>query len=211
VRDSGVGIAPEMLPHVFDLFTQLERSDERADGGLGIGLALVRRLVELHGGHIAARSAGLGQGSEFEVRLRAARSGPPAPAGTPASASAAPPCHVLIIEDNADGRETLQTLLHLQGHRVETAADGPRGVELVLSSRPQVALVDLGLPGLDGFEVARQVRAVLRDEVFLIALTGFGQEDDRRRTLEAGFDAHLVKPVDLDALTRLLAVVAGPR
>jgi CheY-like chemotaxis protein len=114
---------------------------------------------------------------------------------------------VLIVEDNADGRETLKTLLKLQGHVVETAEDGLGGVALALANRPQVALIDLGLPGLDGYEVARQIRAALGDQVYLVALTGFGQDEDRRRTLDAGFDAHLLKPVDLDELSRLLTSV----
>jgi PAS domain S-box-containing protein len=209
VRDTGMGIAPETLPQIFELFAQGDGVPERVPGGLGIGLALVRRLVELHGGQIGASSQGLGLGSEFVVRLpvctaAAPREAAAAASETPAAATAR---HVLIVEDNADARETLKTLLRLQGHQVETAEDGLRGVEQILVSRPQVALIDLGLPGLDGIDVARQVRGALGDRVFLVALTGFGQEDDRRRTLDAGFNAHLLKPVDLEELARLLASV----
>jgi PAS domain S-box-containing protein len=207
VHDNGIGIAPDMLPHIFDLFTQVERTPERVQGGLGIGLALVRRLVELHAGTITASSPGPGQGSAFVVRLPACPPGalPKPPPAAPAAAPAALKRHVLIVEDNADARDTLKLLLTLQGHRVDTAADGLRGVEQALANRPQVALIDLGLPGLDGYEVARQVRAARGDGVFLVALTGFGQEEDRRRALEVGFNAHLVKPVDLDELSRVLA------
>jgi signal transduction histidine kinase len=202
VRDNGIGIEPGMIGRIFDLFTQVDRAMDRAQGGLGIGLTLVRHLVELHGGRVAARSEGAGKGSEFVVWL-------PATDGLPDAAPAAAPApakgrHVLIIEDNADARATLATLLTLLGHRVETAAAGAEGVERALAVRPEVALVDLGLPGLDGCEVARQLRAALGSAVRLIALTGHAQEEDRRRTQEAGFDAHLVKPVATEELTRVL-------
>jgi signal transduction histidine kinase/CheY-like chemotaxis protein len=205
VQDNGVGIAPEMLRHVFDLFTQAEWPVDRSEGGLGIGLTLVKRLVELHGGRISAHSAGLGRGSEFVVRL------PLCPAGAleaapsldrPAPAPVSR--HILVIEDNADGRESLETLLKLLGHRVEVAEDGRKGLELALATRPDVALIDIGLPGLDGFQVAEQIRAALGPGILLVALTGYGQPEDRRQALEAGFNAHLVKPVELDGLQRLL-------
>jgi PAS domain S-box-containing protein len=203
VRDNGHGIAPEMQPHVFDLFTQVDPSLARSSGGLGIGLTLVRRLVEMHGGRVQVRSEGPGRGAEFTVRLPLERAvdGPPE-TGVPAAA--APHRHVLIIEDNADAREMLRVSLELEGHRVETADDGLQGVELALASRPQVVLVDIGLPGLDGYGVAARLRAALGRSVVLIALTGYGQPDDRERTRHAGFDAHVVKPVDMDTLTRLL-------
>jgi PAS domain S-box-containing protein len=201
VRDNGVGIPPEMLPRVFDLFTQVEQSRARSDGGLGIGLALVQRLVELHGGTVTAFSAGLGRGSEFIVRL------PALPETAPGSARAgvAVGLHILIADANPDSRETLRTLLGLLGHRAEAAGDGNRGLELALASRPQVALIDLHLPGLDGPEVARRARAALGDRTFLIALTDSGEPGDRERA--AGFDAHLAKPVDLQELNALLARV----
>ncbi len=209
VRDNGVGIEAEMLGRVFDLFTQIDRSRPRSRGGLGIGLTLVRQLVGLHGGRVAVHSDGPGRGSEFMVRLPAAAPPPAgaAPAAPPQPASV--PLNILIIEDNADARSTLQHLLTLLGHRVEAAADGARGVEAALDGRPQVALVDLGLPEVDGLEVARRLRAGLGASVLLVALTGHTSEDDRRGSLEAGFDAHLAKPVDLDALKELLANAAG--
>ncbi|MGH7174112.1 MAG: hybrid sensor histidine kinase/response regulator [Gemmataceae bacterium] len=209
VRDNGVGIEAEMLGRIFDLFTQIGRSLHRAQGGLGVGLMLVRQLVELHGGRVSVHSDGPGKGSEFVVRLpiasRAAPSDPPGTSPQPGTASAATACHILIIEDNNDARETLALLLKMLGHRVETAATGPDGVNLALASRPQVVLIDLGLPGLDGFEVARRIRAALAEGVRLVALTGYAQEEDRRRTNEAGFDAHLPKPVELEELNHVLS------
>jgi CheY-like chemotaxis protein len=207
VRDNGVGIEADMLGSIFDLFTQVGRSLHRAQGGLGIGLTLVRQLVELQGGKVSVHSEGAGKGSEFVVRLPVAPAdlAPSAPAASPAAAS--PARHVLIVEDNADARETLATLLGMLGHRTETASTGPEGVRLALAARPQVVLIDLGLPGLDGFQVARQIRAKLGDTVLLVALTGYVLEEDRRRTGEAGFDAHLPKPIELEELNRVLAGV----
>ncbi len=216
VRDNGVGIEADMLGRIFDLFTQVGRSLDRAQGGLGIGLTLVRQLVELHGGRVSAHSEGPGQGSEFVVRLPVASAQPSAPpsAGSQEPLDIAPPvapaCHILIVEDNADARDTLATLLKMLGHRTETAATGPEGVERALAVRPQVVLIDLGLPGLDGCEVARQVRATLGNAVLLVALTGYAQEEDRRRTQDAGFDAHLPKPVELEELNRVLGGVKNP-
>jgi signal transduction histidine kinase len=205
VRDNGMGIEPQMLGRVFDLFMQVDRVVHRAQGGLGIGLTLVRQLVEMHGGRVSVHSEGPGRGSEFTVRLAAL---PVAPAVLP-TASPRPPetagRHILIVEDNADARSTLQTLLNLLGHHVETAATGPEGIDRALASRPQVVLVDVGLPLLDGYEVARKLRGELGGTVRLIALTGHALEENRRRAGEAGFDAYLVKPVELDDLNRLLA------
>jgi signal transduction histidine kinase/CheY-like chemotaxis protein len=194
VKDRGTGIAAEMLPHIFELFTQIDIGPERPQGGLGIGLALVRRLVELHGGAIAAASPGVGRGSEFVVRLPAAAAtsqtaGPAATPGPPPTGR-----HILIVEDNQDGRESLALLLGMLGHCVDVAEDGRRGVEAALSLRPEVALIDIGLPGLDGYEVASRVRAGLGQGVLLVALTGHSQPEDRRRAAEAGFNAHLTKP-----------------
>jgi signal transduction histidine kinase len=211
VGDNGVGIEPEMASAIFDLFTQIGGSLHRAQGGLGIGLTLVRQLVELHGGRVSVRSEGKGKGSEFEVRLPAAlASSSPAIAPPAPAAAMAAPQHILIIEDNRDARETLALLLRMLGHRTETAATGPEGVQCALEVKPQVVLIDLGLPGLDGLEVARQLRAALGASVRLVALTGYAQEEDRRRTQEAGFDAHLPKPVELDELNRVLAVAPTP-
>ena len=209
VRDNGVGIESDMLGRIFDLFTQVGRSIHRSRGGLGIGLTLVRQLVELHGGRISAHSDGIGHGSEFVVRLPVAPAGsalppPAALAEVGIIQTAAPPCNILIIEDNADARETLATLLKMLGHRTQTAATGPQGVERALADRPQVVLIDLGLPELDGFQVARQIRATLADTVLLVALTGYAREEDRHRCKEAGFDAHLAKPVELEELNRVL-------
>jgi signal transduction histidine kinase len=205
VRDTGVGIAPELLPHIFELFTQAEWAVGRSEGGLGIGLTLVRKLVELHGGHISAHSAGPGQGSEFVVGLPVCLE-----PGLPAAAEDVKDLpfqarHILIVEDNADGRNSLETLLTLLGHRVDVAEDGLKGVAKALAVRPEVALIDIGLPDLDGFQVAEHMRASLGEEIFLVALTGYAQPEDRRRSREVGFDAHLVKPVELEALQKLLA------
>jgi len=210
VRDSGIGIAPAMLPRVFDLFTQAERTLDRAQGGLGLGLALVRRLIEQHGGTVAVASEGPDHGTEFTFRLPLAADVPAAapaesPPPAPATERRQSGRHIVLIEDNADGREALQALLEILGHRVEAAPDGPRGVELALRTRPDVVLVDIGLPGLDGYQVAKMIRTRVGRGVVLVALTGYGQPEDRRRALEAGFDAHLVKPIDTEELSRLLA------
>ncbi|MDB5310937.1 MAG: hybrid sensor histidine kinase/response regulator [Gemmataceae bacterium] len=206
VGDSGTGIAPDMLPHVFDLYTQIDVSADRPQGGLGIGLTLVRRLVELHGGTIAAASPGVGRGSEFTVRLPCvATAVPPGASPEPAGSGSSPRRHILIIEDNRDGRESLAMLLGLLGHRVEVAEDGLRGVEAALAVRPEVILIDIGLPGLDGYGVASRVRTALGGGVLLVALTGHTQPEDRQRATETGFDAHLTKPVGLGELQTLLA------
>jgi PAS domain S-box-containing protein len=205
VTDTGVGIAPEMLPRVFELFTQAEPPIDRSGGGLGIGLALSRRLVELHGGTITAASDGRGQGAQFTVRLPVEAARTPRP--TPAPLAPDRSRHVLVVEDNDDAREALRLLLESLGHRVIEAGDGPHGLALALHHRPEVALIDLGLPGLDGYEVARALRASPSGKaIALIAVTGYGQADDRRRSKEAGFDAHLVKPVSQQLLSSLIAV-----
>jgi signal transduction histidine kinase len=205
VVDSGVGIAPDLLPRVFDLFVQADRSLERTRGGLGLGLALVRRLVDLHGGQVEARSAGPGRGSEFVVRLPVAAAAPaPPPGGAPRPRAGR---RVLVVEDHEDARESLRLLLAATGHTVEVAASGPEGLERLRAWRPEVALVDVGLPGLDGYQLARAVRTdPSLGPVRLVAVTGYGQPEDRHRAVEAGFDAHLVKPVLLDALQRVLAL-----
>ncbi len=205
VRDTGIGIAPEMLAHVFELFTQLDSTQDRSGGGLGIGLTLVRRLVELQGGQVSASSAGPGKGSEFVVTLPAyTEATPPATSVGAPGLAAASGRHLLIVEDDADARDTLRKLLQLAGHRVEVAQDGPTAIELALRARPEVALVDIGLEEMDGYEVARHLRKELGQATFLVALTGFSNTEDRRLALGAGFDAYLTKPVDLEELSRLL-------
>ena len=207
VRDSGVGIPPEMLTRIFALYAQLDPARDRSRGGLGIGLTLVHRLVEMLGGEIRAHSAGPGQGSEFTVSLPAApQQGAAAPAAAGREGKASAARHVLIIEDNPDGRETLRVLLALMGHRVEVAASGAEGVALARAGHPQAALIDIGLPEMDGYQVAQRLRAELGRQIFLIALTGFGQAGDRQRAEESGFDAHLTKPVEVSELSRLLAL-----
>lgn len=210
VRDTGVGIAPEMLSRVFDLFAQGERGPDRGAGGLGLGLTLVRRITELHGGRVDAASAGAGHGSTFTVRLPALPTPPaPAPAAVAATPSNGSARRILVVEDNADAREMLRHLLNLAGHEVHEAADGPGGLEAALRLRPDIALVDVGLPGFDGYQLARRVRGGAGPTIYLVALTGYGQPDDRRQAMEAGFDAHLVKPVNPESLLAAIHA-AGP-
>ncbi len=214
VRDNGMGIEKEMLDVIFDRFMQIGRSLPRSQGGLGLGLTLVRQLVELQGGRVSAHSEGPGKGSEFVVHLPAAKlASAPLPSPGVASPTPAAPTatsrRILLIEDNRDARESLALLLRMLGHHIETAAAGPEGIAHTLASRPEVVLIDLGLPGLDGFEVARQIRKALGEAVLLVALSGYTQDEDRRRAYEAGFNVHLPKPVELDELTRVLGRVAG--
>jgi len=210
VRDTGIGIDPRMLDRVFELFAQVDQSPARSRGGLGVGLTLVRRLVEMHGGAVRARSDGLGRGSEFEVRLPLLRE---EARKFERQKAAADPVRkrLLLVEDNPDIGETLRDLLQILGHRVELAGDGLRGVQLALATQPDAALVDIGLPGIDGYEVARRLRATEQGkDIVLVALTGYGRPEDRDRALESGFDAHLVKPVDPEELNRLLVDLVRP-
>ena len=205
IRDSGVGIAPEFLPRVFDIFVQGDHSLDRSKGGLGIGLTLVRRLVEQHGGSVAVASEGTGKGSTFTVRLpaiaRPVETRVPAPAPRPTAAR-----RVLVIEDNDDSRQMLRELIRLLGHEVYEAVDGVTGVSSALTLEPDLALVDIGLPGIDGYEVARRLREHPGGRrLLLVALTGYGLPEDRERSRSAGFDLHLVKPVDPARLAELLA------
>ncbi len=209
VKDDGIGIAPDLLPHIFDLFMQADHSLARSQGGLGIGLTLVHSLVQMHGGSVEARSAGPGQGSEFTVRLPLLTEAEPAAAAEaprPEKTAAGRKQRVLIVDDNVDGAHSLAMLVRLWGHEVRLAHDGPGGVELAETYRPDLVLLDIGLPGLSGYEVARQIRddPGLAGSV-LVAMTGYGQEEDRRRSRAAGFDHHLVKPVEPGALEELLA------
>jgi PAS domain S-box-containing protein len=210
VRDEGVGIDAELLPHVFDLFIQADRSLERRQGGLGIGLTLVRRLVEMHGGRVAVASEGAGRGSEFTIRLPRLAVDVPAPAAAPAAAAreapSGPARRVLVVDDQPDSTDSLALLLRLHGHEVYTAADGPGAVDEFLRSKPEVVFLDLGLPGMSGYDVARRLRATPEGrDVRLVAVTGYGTEADRERTRAAGFDLHLAKPVDPHAVEALLA------
>jgi two-component system, sensor histidine kinase len=194
VRDQGIGIAPEMLPRVFDLFAQADRSLRRADGGMGIGLTLVARLVGLHGGTVQATSAGIGKGSEFVVTMAVGDPRPTAVAKPPAVHTGAP-ISVVLVEDNADLRELSKSLLETFGCHVEVAGDGNQGLELILSTKPALAIVDIGLPGLDGFSIAERVRRSLGNSLTMVAVTGFGQQYDRERALASGFDVHVIKPL----------------
>ncbi len=212
VADMGAGIPPNLGDKIFDLFVQGERPLDRAQGGLGIGLTLVKTLVGLHGGTVEARSDGPDRGSVFTIRLPSV----PAPAEAPAmvgrSAPAAAARRILLIEDNEDAREMFRLQLVLQGHEVHEAADGQAGVEVAASVTPDIAFVDLGLPGLDGYEVARRIRAGKRgNSIVLIALTGYGQAEDRARALDAGFDGHLTKPISPERLAAVIAEAATPR
>jgi two-component system CheB/CheR fusion protein len=208
VRDDGAGIAPQMLDSVFELFVQANRTLDRAQGGIGVGLTLVRALVDMHGGSVAARSEGVGKGSEFEIRLPLVNAVPTRSEGDGEQGEAPVPkgATVVVVEDNEDGRELLCEVLRGAGYNCHAAADGEEGLELIARMRPEAAVVDIGLPALDGLELARRVR---RDpglgSVFLVALTGYGRDTDRETAQRAGFDAHLVKPTDPQALLRLFA------
>jgi two-component system CheB/CheR fusion protein len=208
VKDTGVGIRPRMLEKVFELFVQANETLDRSEGGLGVGLTLVRTIAELHGGTVRAFSEGPGKGSEFVVRL-------PRNEGREANGEISPvtrpsllaPSSVVIIEDNADSRRMLEALLKLDGYTVHAARDGKEGLAAARLGRPDFALIDIGLPELDGYQVAKQIRAeTWGKEMFLIALTGYGRPEDRRAVEDAGFDAHLVKPLKPDELSRVLTM-----
>ena len=210
VRDDGIGIAAEMLPRVFDLFTQADGSAARKQGGLGIGLTLVRRLVELHGGSVEVRSKGLGKGCEFTIRLPELKAKPsPRPPEKPSSHSrgnAIPKRRVLLVDDNVDVAESMAMLLRDSGHEVQIAHGGADALEAATASKPEVILLDIGLPDMDGYEVAQQIRHKPdMTKTCLVALTGYGQDEDREHAREAGFDYHLTKPASLAALEDILA------
>jgi PAS domain S-box-containing protein len=210
VEDDGAGVPAEDLPRIFDLFIQADRSLDRAQGGLGIGLTLARGVVEMHGGRIEAFSDGPGRGSEFVARFPALADAPGEACESSVAVKgdetgASKTCRVLVVDDSVDSAESLSVALALEGHKTKTAHDGPSALELARAFRPQVTLLDIGLPGMNGYEVARELRKQPGGRKRkLIALTGYGQEEDRRKSREAGFDHHLTKPVDYDALASLI-------
>jgi signal transduction histidine kinase/ActR/RegA family two-component response regulator len=207
IEDDGVGIAAERISTIFELFAQAENAIGRSQGGMGIGLALVRNLVELHGGTVEAKSEGVGKGSTFTIRLPLAAAPQKeerrlAPRDV---AQSSPPRRIVIVEDNTDVRELLLLRLKRLGHDVRAVGDGVTGVETIVESKPHMALIDIGLPRLDGYQVATQVRSELGPDVVLIAVSGFGQPEDKRKAAEAGFDDHLTKPADVQDIESLLA------
>jgi signal transduction histidine kinase len=208
VRDTGIGIADDQLSRVFEMFTQVDSSLERSSTGLGIGLTLARTLTELHGGSLEVRSAGIGRGSEFVVRLPVAESAAPATSPQPVTPEVSVPLRILVVDDNRDAATMLAMLLDVGGHETHVVYDGLAAVDAVTTFDPDVVLLDIGLPGLNGYEAARRIRELHGGTVrrpVLMALTGWGQDEDRRRSQEAGFDAHLVKPVDAGILGKMLA------
>jgi CheY-like chemotaxis protein len=212
VEDSGIGFAPEVASRLFKPYSQLTSSPERSRGGLGIGLSLVQGIVSLHGGTVEARSAGQGRGAEFTVRLPLGDSAgnlQPRPAGRAASAAPSPGFRVLVADDNKDAADSLHRILGLYGYAVRVAYDGPTALEMGSSFGPQVAVLDIGMPGVDGYEVAQAMRERHGKNITLVALTGWGQENDRKRSTEAGFDYHLTKPVDPSLLNDLLVQIAA--
>jgi CheY-like chemotaxis protein len=210
VSDEGIGIPAEALPNIFDVFSQTSEARARAQGGVGIGLSLVKGLVELHGGSVTAQSPGIDLGSTFEVTLPVAGAGAPLPASAAHEDAPAEPLarRVLVADDNRDGADSLSLVVQAFGCDVRTVYDGAAAVHVAETFRPHVVFLDLGMPGIDGLEAARRIRALRgRDGTLLVAVTGWGQERDRQLTAEAGFDAHLVKPADPLALRSLIARV----
>ncbi len=210
VRDNGIGIAPEVLPRIFDLFTQADKSLDRSQGGLGIGLALVQSLVTMHRGTVEAVST-VGQGSEFIIKLPV-DSSVASPVTIPAEPLNLPTrsLHVLVVDDNQDAAKSIAMLLRMLGHDTRVAHDGTSAMQAALEFVPQVMLLDIGLPVIDGYEVAKRIRQETSlENVVLVALTGYGQESDRRRTREAGFNHHLVKPADFANVQSILSAVAA--
>jgi CheY-like chemotaxis protein len=213
VRDNGVGIPPELLPKVFEMFAQVDRSLQRTNSGLGIGLSLVKALVEMHDGSVEARSDGPGQGSEFLVRLPVALAPivPSKPQPSAASATVTSRRRILIVDDNRDTATSLATVLMILGHQTQVAFDGLEALEAAREFQPDVVLLDIGMPKLNGHDTARRMRQEpWGREIVLVAVTGWGQDDDRQRSQEAGFNFHLVKPVDPAALEQILAEVPAP-
>jgi signal transduction histidine kinase/CheY-like chemotaxis protein len=208
VSDDGVGIAPNRIATIFELFAQAENAIGRSQGGMGIGLALVRNLVELHQGTISVSSDGVGKGSEFVIRLPLADPASKAAEATPCTATPSrpePSRRIVIVEDNPDVRELLRLKLPRLGHTVDAVSDGLSGVSTIVTARPDMALIDIGLPHLDGYQVASQVRSQLGDDVVLVAVSGFGQPEDKRKALDAGFDEHITKPADVQDIENILS------
>jgi CheY-like chemotaxis protein len=211
VRDYGIGIAPDMLTQVFELFSQGERMPDMAQGGLGIGLSLVKKLVEMHSGTVRLESAGLGLGAEFIQTMPAlVVDTPKVPVNTVTQSDdvASTPKDILIVDDNRDAAESLGALLRLHGHTVRVVHDGAQGIQQSRVDPPGIVFLDIGLPGMDGYEVCRQLRAEGSDALRIFAITGYGQERDRERARDAGFDAHFVKPVDLSRILQVVAAAA---
>lgn len=208
VKDNGVGIPADKLSNVFDLFMQVDSAVDRTQGGLGIGLTIVRQLVELHGGTIEVHSDGPGTGSEFVMRLPLSHAPVPEPATQPLSAAGVRPRRILVVDDNEDAARAMATILELLGHEVELAYDGAQALEVAEASHPEIVVMDLGMPNLNGYAAARRLRETpWGKSAMLIAVTGWGQEADRAASEEAGFDHHLVKPVELEAVQRLVATM----
>ena len=205
VSDSGIGIPPEMLPRILDMFMQLEPHCDRTPGGPGIGLSLARRLVTLHGGTIDAASARPGHGSTFNVRLPTAAAAADEARLADRNVLTPSDCRVLIAEDNRDAAEMMQVMLQIKGHDVRVASDGGEAVAIAATFRPHIAFLDIGMPVMDGYEAARRIRDTLGGDVVLVALTGWGQDEDKHRSRDAGFDHHLTKPPALEMIERLIA------
>jgi len=206
VRDYGIGISPDQMSRIFDMFTQVDHSLDHGQGGLGVGLSLSKQLVNLHGGTIEANSEGLGKGSEFIVRIPIASEPPPEAAKS--SSPDRTPIHrhrILVADDNQDSAIVLAHFLATEGHEVQTVYNGVRAIEAVKLLRPEVAILDIGMPGLNGYETAQQIRSEFGSTIVLIAVTGWGQEEDKKRSREAGFDYHLTKPIDVLTLEQILA------
>ena len=209
VRDTGIGVAADMLARMFEPFTQADDSLHRSRGGLGLGLALVKGLAELHGGTVEARSDGLGRGTEIIVWLPLAREEVEAPHHPPVARARARSSRVLVIEDNPDAAETLREMLEMWGHEVDVADNGRRGVERARAFRPDIILCDIGLPEMDGYEVARAIRCdPTHASAVLVALTGYALPDDQRRAADAGFEFHIAKPVSVPQIEDVLARAA---
>ncbi|HXH01487.1 MAG TPA: ATP-binding protein, partial [Xanthomonadaceae bacterium] len=209
VRDTGIGLTHEQINGIFELFTQVDATTERTRGGLGIGLTLVRQLLDMHGGRIEARSEGLGAGSEFEVWLPPQDAADVSFFNAPKTAVAGKPCRALVVDDNRDSADTLAMMIGLIGHHVRAVYAPGEVVEAVREFAPDVVFMDVGMPGMSGLDVARALRANSNGApLMLVAVTGWGQADDRRRTRESGFDQHLVKPPDLEAIRSICAAAA---
>jgi signal transduction histidine kinase/ActR/RegA family two-component response regulator len=209
VRDTGIGIAPELLPHIFDMFMQVEQKEARSQSGLGIGLTLARRLLELHDGRIDANSAGAGSGTTFRVRLPLVTTGHESVPRVLAGRQGAPRCRVLVAEDIPDAAEMMRMMIECMGHDVRVAVDGVQAVDLAAEFDPHIALLDIGMPRMDGYEAARRIREAKGDRIVLVALTGWGQGEDQQRAYAAGFDHHVTKPAEPDVLESMIASAAA--